>query len=40
MKKSIGKNTLGGGNYKELGKYLTEMEKKSWKMLKTTRKEN
>lgn len=28
------------GNYKELGKYLTEMEKKSWKMLKTTRKEN
>ena len=28
------------GNYKELGKYLTEMGKKSWKMLKTTRKEN
>ena len=28
------------GNYKELGKYLTEMEKKSWRMLKTTRKEN
>ena len=28
------------GSYKELGKYLTEMEKKSWKMLKTTRKEN
>lgn len=28
------------GNYKELGKYLTEMGKKSWKMRKTTRKEN
>ena len=28
------------GSYKELGKYLTEMEKKSWKMLNTTRKEN
>lgn len=28
------------GSYKELGKYLTEMEKKSWKMLKTARKEN
>lgn len=28
------------GSYKELGKYLTEMEKKSWKMLKTKRKEN
>ena len=28
------------GNYKELGKYLTEMGKKSWKMLKTTRKKN
>ena len=28
------------GSYKELGKYLTELEKKSWKMLKTTRKEN
>lgn len=27
-------------SYKELGKYLTEMEKKSWKMLKVTRKEN
>ena len=27
-------------NYKELGKYLTEMHKKSWKMLKVTRKEN
>lgn len=28
------------GNYKELGKYLTEMEKKTWRMLKTRRKEN
>ena len=28
------------GNYKELGKYLTEMGKKSWRMLKETRKEN
>lgn len=28
------------GSYKELGRYLTEMEKKSWKMLKVTRKEN
>ena len=28
------------GSYKELGKYLTEMEKRSWKMLRTTRKEN
>ena len=28
------------GSYKELGKYLTEMEKKSWRMLKTARKEN
>ena len=28
------------GSYKELGRYLTEMEKKSWKMLKTKRKEN
>lgn len=27
------------GNYKELGKYLTELEKKQWKMLKVTRKE-
>lgn len=26
------------GSYKELGKYLTEMEKKQWKMLKVTRK--
>ena len=28
------------GSYKELGKYLTEMSKKSWRMLKVTRKEN
>lgn len=28
------------GSYKELGKYLTDMEKKSWRMLKVTRKEN
>ena len=28
------------GNYKELGKYLTEMGKKSWRMLKLKRKEN
>lgn len=28
------------GNYKELGKYLTEMSKKSWRMLKMKRKEN
>ena len=28
------------GNYKELGKYLTEMSKKSWKMLKMKRKES
>lgn len=28
------------GNYKELGKYLTEMGKKSWRMLKVTRKES
>ena len=27
-------------SYKELGKYLTEMEKKQWKMLKLTRKED
>ena len=26
------------GSYKELGKYLTEMNKKSWRMLKATRK--
>lgn len=28
------------GNYKELGKYLTDMNKKSWKMLKVKRKDN
>lgn len=28
------------GSYKELGKYLTDMNKKSWRMLKTTRKKN
>lgn len=28
------------GSYRELGKYLTEMEKKQWRMLKVTRKEN
>lgn len=28
------------GNYKELGKYLTEMSKKQWRMLKVTRKKN
>lgn len=25
-------------SYKELGKYLTDMHKKSWRMLKVTRK--
>jgi hypothetical protein len=28
------------GSYRELGKYLTEMKKKSWRMLRITRKEN
>lgn len=28
------------GSYKELGKYLTDMNKKSWRMLKVTREEN
>jgi hypothetical protein len=28
------------GNYRELGKYLTELEKKQWRMLRVTRKEN
>lgn len=28
------------GSYKELGKYLTDMSKKSWRMLKVTRKDN
>lgn len=28
------------GSYRELGKYLTEMSKKSWKMLEVRRKDN
>ena len=28
------------GSYKELGKYLIDMGKKQWRMLKVTRKEN
>lgn len=28
------------GSYKELGKYLTEMNKKEWRMQKVTRKED
>lgn len=28
------------GSYKELGRYLTEMKKKQWRMLKVARKEN
>lgn len=32
--------TTSVGNYKELGKYLTEMGKRQWRMLKATRKEN
>lgn len=28
------------GSYRELGKYLTVMAKKQWKMLKVTREEN
>ena len=28
------------GSYKELGRYLTEMDKKSWRMLNVKRKEN
>lgn len=28
------------GSYKELGKYLTDMEKRRWKMLNAKRKEN
>ena len=27
------------GSYKELGKYLTDMSKKKWRMLKVKRKE-
>jgi hypothetical protein len=26
------------GSYRELGRYLTELEKKQWRMLKVTRK--
>ena len=32
--------TTSCGSYKELGKYLTEMGKKQWRMLKVTRKGN
>lgn len=32
--------TTASGSYKELGKYLTDMAKKQWRMLKLTRKEN
>ncbi len=28
------------GSYRELGKYLTEMHKKLWRMLRVTRKRN
>ena len=28
------------GSYKELGKYLIEIQKKQWRMLKVTRKEH
>lgn len=28
------------GSYRELGKYLTEMEKKQWRMLKVRRKDS
>ena len=28
------------GSYKELGKYLTDMNKKTWRMLKVRRKED
>ena len=28
------------GSYRELGKYLTEMSKKSWRMLRVRRKDN
>lgn len=31
--------TTTSANYKELGKYLTDMGKKSWRMLKVTRKD-
>lgn len=32
--------TTACGSYKELGKYLTDMEKKQWRMVKVTRKDN
>ena len=32
--------TASCGSYRELGKYLTDMNKKSWRMLKVKRKEN
>lgn len=32
--------TTTSANYRELGKYLTEMQKKSWRMLKVTRKDS
>lgn len=32
--------TTSISSYKELGKYLTEMAKRQWRMLKVTRKEN
>ena len=32
--------TTACGSYKELGKYLTEMNKKSWRVLKVTREKN
>ena len=32
--------TTTSGSYKELGKYLTDMNKKSWRMLRVRRKEN
>ena len=28
------------GSYRELGRYLTDMDKKSWRMLKVERKKN
>ena len=32
--------TTAFASYKELGKYLTDMHKKSWRMLNVKRKEN
>lgn len=28
------------GSYRELGKYLTDLEKKQWRMVRVTRKDN